>query len=160
MKKIRIISFGNAAEKIISYIKNKGILGSAYIAADQDSELLLQKLTENDVVFVIANLGGSCSGQLTKFAAKQLPNIVCCYCLMPFQFEGINKNQKAVDDYHMLMSLKVNTVKINYNDVLSETFNRLGGSTTIGQMYESISDYIYKDILKRTEILQIQPKHL
>ncbi len=166
MKKIKIIGFGSVGAKAISYIKNKGIPGAAYIAVDNDKESLLQsnadvKLTpkeftnsfeQNDIVFVIAGLGGSCGGQLAEFAAKRLQNIACCYCFLPYQFEGVTRAENAAMTYHKLVSLGSRIVKIDNNEVLSKALTK-HGSTTVAQMQNMVYNYIYEDILKHMEDL-------
>ena len=166
MKRIKILSFGGAGTKTISYIKNKGIPGAAYIAVDNDKESLLQsnadvKLTpkgftnnfeQNDIVFVIAELGGSCGGQLAEFAAKRLQYIACCYCFLPYQFEGVTRAENAAMTYHKLVSLGSRIVKIDNNEVLSKTLAE-HGSTTVAQMQNMVYNYIYEDILKYMENL-------
>lgn len=164
MKKIKIIGFGSAGAKTISYIKNKGISGAAYIAVDDDKESLLQsnadvKLTpkefansfeQNDIVFVIVGLGGSCGGQLAEFAAKRLQNIACCYCFMPYQFEGVTRVENAAMTYYRLILHGVNIVKIDNNEVIRKSLTE-HSSTTVAQMQNMVYNYIYEDILKHME---------
>ena len=164
MKKIKIIGFGSAGAKTISYIKNKGIPGAAYIAVDNDKESLLQsnvdiKLTskeftkslgQNDIAFVITGLGGSCGRHLAEITAKRLENIACCYCFLPYQFEGVTRAENAAMTYHKLVSLGSRIVKIDNNEVLSKTLAE-HGSTTVAQMQNMVYNYIYEDILKHME---------
>ena len=166
MKKIKIIGFGSAGAKTISYIKNKGISGAAYIAVDDDKESLLQsnadvKLTpkefansfeQNDIVFVIVGLGGSCDGQLAEIAAKRLQNIACCYCFMPYRFEGVTRAENAAMTYHKLVLLGARIVKIDNNEVLNKTPYKFS-SSTLADMNNMIFDYIYNHILKYMENL-------
>ena len=166
MKRIKILGFGGAGTKTISYIKNKGIPGAVCIAVDSDSESLLQsnadiKLTpkefensleQNDIVFVIAGLGGSCGGQLAEFAAKRMQNIACCYCFMPYRFEGITRAENAAMTYHKLVSLGSRVVKIDNNEVLNKTPYKFS-SSTLADMNNMIFDYIYNHILKYMENL-------
>ena len=166
MKRIKILGFGGAGTKTISYIKNKGIPGAVCIAVDSDSESLLQsnadiKLTQkkftnslgqNDIAFVIAGLGGSYGGQLAEFAAKRLQNIACCYCIMPYRFEGVTRAENAAMTYYRLILHGVNVVKIDNNEVLSKTLAE-HGSTTVAQMRDMVYTYIYADILKHMEDL-------
>ena len=164
MKRIKILGFGGAGTKTISYIKNKGIPGAVCIAVDSDSESLLQsnadiKLTpkefensleQNDIVFVIAGLGGSCGRHLAEIAAKRLQNIACCYCFMPYQFEGDARGENAVITYYRLTSHGVNVMKIDNNEFLSKALTE-HGSTTVAQMQNMVYNYIYEDILKHME---------
>lgn len=172
MKNIKIIGCGGAGAKTISYIKNKCIPDSVCIAIDSAEEALsainadvkvvcnenidntefakAAGIAADDAIFIIAGLGGSYGGHLAEIAAKQIPEIICCYCMMPYQFEGITRNEKALKEYHQLTSHGVNVVKIDNDEVLSKTLNEPSG-ITVGQMHESISDYIYKDILKHME---------
>ena len=166
MKRIKILSFGGAGTKTISYIKNKGIPGAAYIAVDNDKESLLQsnadiKLTpkeftkyleQNDIAFVIAGLGGNCGRHLTEIAAKRLQNIACCYCFMPYQFEGVTRAENAAMTYHKLVSLGARIVKIDNNEVLNKTPDKFSGST-LADMNNMIFDYIYNHISKCMENL-------
>ena len=172
MKNIKIIGCGGAGAKTISYIKNKCIPDAVCIAIDSAEEALsainadvkvvcnenidntefakAAGIAADDAIFIIAGLGGSCSGPLAEFAAKQIPGIICCYCIMPYQFEGITRNEKALKEYHKLVLLGINAVRIDNNEFFGKTLDE-PSSMTVGQMHESISDYIYKDILKRTE---------
>lgn len=174
MKNIKIIGCGGAGAKTISYIKNKCIPGAVCIAMDSAEEALSAinadvkvvcnenidntefakavGIAADNAIFIIAGLGGSCGGHLAEIAAKQIPGIICCYCIMPYQFEGDARGENAVITHYRLTSHGVNVVKIDNDEVLSKTLNEPSGMT-VGQMHESISDYIYKDILKRTEDL-------
>lgn len=166
MKRIKIIGFGSVGAKAISYIKNKGIPGAVCITVDSDSESLLQsnadiKLTpkeftnnfeQNDIVFVIAGLGGSCGRHLAEIAAKRLQNIACCYCFMPYRFEGVTRAENAAMTYHKLVSLGARIVRIDNNDVLNKTPDKFSGST-LADMNNMIFDYIYNHILKYMENL-------
>ena len=170
MKNIKIIGCGTEGANTVGYIKSKGISGGVCIAMDSAEESLSSidvdlkvvykkrvsfekaaKLSENDIVFIIAGLGGACGRELAETAAKQIHGIACCYCIMPFEFEGEPRNKKAFMEYDRLTELGINTVKINSNDFLRKTINNHDEGTTVGQMFDTIFDYIYHDILIRAE---------
>lgn len=174
MKNIKIIGCGGAGANTVDYIKTKGIPGAVCIAMESTEKALSDinadvkvicneniddtgfakaaGIAADDVIFIIAGLGGRCGGHLAEFAAKQIPGIMCCYCIMPYRFEGDARNKKASREYDSLVSNGITVVKTDNNEVLGKTLDEQSGMT-VEQMHESISDYIYKDILRRSETL-------
>ena len=158
MKNFKIIGFGGAGAKAISYIKERGIPGATFIAVDSllnvnaDVHLSLSDFEEiiehigNDIIYVIAGLGGSCGGQLAELAAKH--EIDCCYCFMPYQFEGAERNKKAENDYMRLTALGVDIVKMDNNVALENALNEQK-NLTIGELQDKAFEFIYTDVLKR-----------
>ena len=166
MKNIKIIGCGEGVSAV-SYIKNRCIPDAVCIAAAPtagelagiDADIKLEYgeiigaadfsraagLAENDIIFVV----GDCR-PLPIIAPGHMYNIACCYCFIPFLFEGRQKYKTAALQYDLLKSSGFNVVKIDSDEVMRKVSKAMGAHTTFAQMNEAVYDYICRDILKRT----------